>query len=121
MMPAGSLATAAQRDERGLHEALASLARRTSPALLLCVESGALLAILVIVGTGVRGALVLPLIPLTSFGLWGLADAARRTSLSRRARSLLAAFQAAVALVAAAAVLLIALALGQIAIGTITS
>jgi hypothetical protein len=111
----------ARGDSQGAHEALAALARRTQPVHLLTAECAGLTAILLIIARDAPLQLSLPFIAVIAFGVWGLADSARRSSVSRTSRSFYSFFQLVMTLIGAAALLVIPLALGEIAIGTIIS
>ena len=108
-------------DSDGLHYALARLARRTRPQVLLAIECVGLLSLILTVVRDASLALALLSVTLVAFGLWGLADVARRASLRRGARHGYSTVQLAAALIGAGAVVAFMLAIGGVAIGTIIS
>ena len=111
-----------EAEPSGIHDALASLARRTPPGVLLSAECLGFLAILSILAwLPGRFAFILPFAALASFGLWGTADRARRKSETRRARSAFSLFQLMVAIVGFVSLVALLFALGGVLVGTVIS
>ncbi len=122
MMRHDSLATSNPEESEGIHEAIASLARRSAPGTLLGAECVGLLGILAVIAwLPDRATLGLPLVAISSFGLWGIADRAQQNSGTRRTRSAISFFQLLIAAAGGAAVIALIFAAGGRLIGTVVS
>ena len=113
---------AADPQQRTPLEILASIAKHTSDAVLLCLEIAGLLAIILMIALSPGHiTFALPFVAVSAFGLWGIAEHRRSGETARSIRSALSVFQLIIVIAGVSAILLLIFAIAGRAIGTIIS